>query len=106
MYGTEKIGIAIKAARKKNGYTQEALAELLGVTPTHIKHIESGRRLPSVEILFSAAHLLHFSLDDLLPSKRQNQPVSLSKLDQVIQQCSKKELVLLEQVAEAIIQNR
>ena len=106
MNGTEQIGAAIKAAQKKNGYTQEALAELLGVTPTHIKHIESGRRLPSVEILFSAAGLLHFSIDGLLPSDTKDETLPSSKLDQVTRQCSKKELALLEQIAEVILQNR
>ena len=106
MNGTEQIGAAIKAARKKNGYTQEALAELLGVTPTHIKHIESGRRLPSVEILFSAAGLLHFSIDSLLPSEAEEENIPISKLDQITRQCSQKELALLEQIAEVILQNR
>ncbi|MBR3096131.1 MAG: helix-turn-helix transcriptional regulator [Clostridia bacterium] len=106
MYGTEFIGSAIKSARKKNGYTQEALAELLRVTPTHIKHIESGRRLPSVELLFSAALLLHFSLDSLLPSNSENYSTPLSSLDSFVQQCSKKELDLLEEIAKAIVNNR
>ncbi len=106
MCGTEQIGTAIKNARKKSGYTQEALAELLGITPTHIKHIEGGRRLPSVEILFSAATVLHFSIDSLLPAAQKASHTPLSKLEQITEQYSKKELDLLEQIAEVILQNR
>ncbi|MBR3553753.1 MAG: helix-turn-helix transcriptional regulator [Clostridia bacterium] len=105
MFGTEKIGAAIKAARQKNGYTQEALAERLGVTPTHIKHIESGRRMPSVEILFLAARELHFSVDQLIGSGDAKDPAP-TLLDGFLQACTKKELRLLEAVAEAILKSR
>lgn len=43
---------AIRNERKDKRITQEELAEMLEVSPTHIKHIESGHRKPSIEILF------------------------------------------------------
>ena len=101
MYGTENIGAAIRAARKQNGYTQEELAERLEVTPTHIKHIESGRRLPSVEILFRAASELHFSLDKLLTTATAPKENALERL---LQEGSAKERLLLEKIAEAIME--
>lgn len=103
MNGTENIGAAIRTARKKNGYTQEKLAELLEVTPTHVKHIESGRRLPSVEILFQAAKRLNFSIDDLL---MRDAPPSTSAVDTLMQKGTKKERLLLERIAEAIMETQ
>ena len=101
MYGTENIGAAIRAARKQNGYTQEELAERLEVTPTHIKHIESGRRLPSVEILFRVASELHFSIDKLLSV---DTVPKASALDTLLQKGSAKERLLLEKIAETIME--
>ncbi len=60
------LGNTIRQARIDNKYTQEELAEKIGITATHLKHIESEHRKPSIEVLFSLASELHFSLDALL----------------------------------------
>ena len=39
---TRALGDAIRAARMKKGLTQDALSELLDITPTHLKNIEVG----------------------------------------------------------------
>lgn len=38
----------------------------MDVTPTHIRHIESGHRRPSIELLFQLARMLDLSLDALV----------------------------------------
>lgn len=60
------LGEAIRAARMRKGLTQEALAELLDITPIHLKNIESARRKPSVPLLFALMELLGFSVDALV----------------------------------------
>ena len=35
------LGNAIKEARMKQNLSQEILAEMIGISPTHLKHIES-----------------------------------------------------------------
>ena len=62
----EKLGEAIRTARVGRGMSQEYLAELLDVTPTHVRHMESGHRRPSVETLFQMARILDISLDALV----------------------------------------
>ena len=64
-YRTE-LGIAIKNSRIRLGLSQEKLSEILNVTPTHIKHLESGHRMPSIEILFSLMDVLGLSVDNLV----------------------------------------
>lgn len=58
------LGAAIKAARSENKVTQERLAEMVGIAPSHVKQIESGSRSPSVEVLYKLAYTLNFSVDD------------------------------------------
>ena len=41
-----ELGEAIRAARMQKGLTQEALAEMMDITPVHLKNIESSRREP------------------------------------------------------------
>jgi putative transcriptional regulator len=50
--GLDSIVTELKALRVQAGLSQQALADLLGVTQTAISYWESGRRLPDV----SAAH--------------------------------------------------
>ena len=49
------LGETIRTARMKKGLTQECLAEMLDITPIHLKNIEGSRRLPSVPLLFPGA---------------------------------------------------
>ena len=60
------IGTAIWNARKTQGITQEKLAEMVNITTSHLKHIESGHRKPSGEVLFQIMRILHVSLDALV----------------------------------------
>lgn len=53
---------AIRNERKNKRITQEELAEMLEVSPTHVKHIESGHRKPSIEILFGLTKMKSFFL--------------------------------------------
>ena len=57
---------AIRQERKSKRITYEELAEMLDISPTHIKHIESGHRKPSIEILFEIARVLNLSLDGVV----------------------------------------
>ena len=60
------LGNAIRAARISNNLSQEELAELVDITPTHLKHIESEHRKPSIEVLFRLAKVLNMSVDNIL----------------------------------------
>ena len=65
-----QLGEAIRSARMKKGLTQEALSELLDITPVHLKNIESSRRKPSVPLLFQMMAVLDFSVDALVFPQR------------------------------------
>ena len=60
------LGNVIRERRMAKGYTQEQLAERLDITPGHLKHMESGKRNPSVPLLFQMMELLDFSVDALV----------------------------------------
>ena len=71
---TWDLGNLIRAARIKKGYTQEKLSEALGITPSHLKQVEGGRRNPSVPLLFQMMALLDFSVDALVFPERAQAP--------------------------------
>lgn len=77
--GLELLGDAIRTARMKKGYTQEAFAELLDITPVHLANIEGSRRKPSVPLLFEMMEQLDLSIDALVFPE--NHPEKVLHLD-------------------------
>ena len=57
---------AIHQAREEKRSTQEQLAEYLQISPTHVRHLESGRRKPSIEKLISLCKILDISFDQVV----------------------------------------
>ena len=48
----DAIGAELRAARERQGLTQEALAFRAGVHRTHISLLERGQRTPTLGVLF------------------------------------------------------
>ena len=66
MMDLEKIGKQIAFLRRERGYTGEALAERLQVSPQAVSKWENGRCLPETALLPALAQALDCSIDSLL----------------------------------------
>lgn len=74
MIDYKDFGHRIRVIRRKQGLTQEELAEQVGISASFLGHIERGSRIASLETLVllcntlkaSPQHLLAASLDDEL----------------------------------------
>lgn len=60
------IGKRIKIARIKADLTQERLAELIELSPTHLSNIETGTTRVSLNTIITIANVLSVTSDDLL----------------------------------------
>ena len=60
------IGKRIKIARIKADLTQERLAELIDISPTHLSNIETGTTRVSLNTIISIANALAVTGDDRL----------------------------------------
>jgi transcriptional regulator with XRE-family HTH domain len=60
------MGDRLRQARKARGMSLRRLAEVLGVSPSLISQVETGRAKPSVNTLYAMASELGISLDTLL----------------------------------------
>lgn len=56
----------LKEARKRKGYTQEELANVVNVGAMTIYQYESGRRVPNARMLKQIAQALDCKVDDIL----------------------------------------
>jgi len=61
-----RIGECIHIARRRQGLTQERLAELVGVTAHHISRIERGKESPSIHLIHKIATTFGLELNELL----------------------------------------
>ena len=66
MLDKEKIGKRISFFRKEKGITQKELAEFLHISYQAVSKWESGKSLPTVEMLYEISNLLSVSIDTLL----------------------------------------
>ncbi len=61
-----QLGQNIRLLRKKNGFTQERLAEAVGVTVGAVYKWETGQSMPEIRLLVELAELFETSVDALL----------------------------------------
>lgn len=99
-----ELGAAIRAARMENRLTQEKLAELIGVAPSHVKQIESGNRSPSVEVLYKFAVTLNFSVDDVFFQRKQDDYALLRRIERCLQKCDAHELKVMYATVTALLE--
>ncbi|MDD3062764.1 MAG: helix-turn-helix transcriptional regulator [Massilibacteroides sp.] len=57
------LGKRLAAARKKEGYTSDSLAQVCDISAIYIRQIETGKYQPSISTLVKFGNVLHRSLD-------------------------------------------
>ena len=61
------VGERIKEQRRGYGLTQKQLAEKMGVAEITIRQYETGKRIPSLDMLQKIADALKISIRDVIP---------------------------------------
>jgi len=62
------ISDTLKSLRTQNGYTQQNIADYLGVERSTYSYYETGKTQPSTAILAKLTCLYHVSIEDFVPS--------------------------------------
>lgn len=63
------MGMRIAEIRRSHNVTQEALSEMLDVTPKHISHTERGTSTLSLKNLIQFCEIFHCSMDYVVAGK-------------------------------------
>lgn len=64
------LGTRINTLRKRNGITQEDLAERMGVSPQAVSKWEKDLSIPDLPVLSALSDYFHISLDELVKGAR------------------------------------
>jgi transcriptional regulator with XRE-family HTH domain len=62
----ELLGNRVRSLRRKQGWTQVEMADMLGVDRSYLSEIETGKKDPSLRILKTIADGFRLSLSQLL----------------------------------------
>ncbi len=92
------LGRRIKTARKERGLTQAKLAEIVGVGNTHISHIETGKTIPSFELVVNVMNALDLTPNELIRGYVDNENTNIllqKELAGILEDCSASELKFL-----------
>lgn len=88
------MGARIAEIRRSHNVTQEALAEVLDVSPKHISHTECGTSTLSLKDLVQFCNLFHCSLDYVVLGKTTDEILSQipASIVQILYSDNKEEL--------------
>ena len=62
----KRFGEKLRALRLWHGYTTRQLADILGVSHTHVIGIENGKRGVSTDLVLRIADLFNVTIDQLM----------------------------------------
>lgn len=80
----KKIGAFMKSLRKEKGVTQEALAEILGVTGRTISRWETGSNMPDLDILIQIADYYDVEIKEILDGERKSESMNKEMKETVL----------------------
>ena len=90
-----KIGQQIRKYRKAHRMSQEQLAEIVGISVTHMSHIETGNTKLSLQVFTNIAKALQISTDNLLSQTPPIRKEQYTELLSVMDTCTPQQLQII-----------
>lgn len=98
-----EIGQRIRKARKAHGISQEELAESVGISTTHMSHIETGNTKLSLPVLVKLSTALEVSTDSLLFDEgASSRSYTLNSICDTLETCSTPQLKVAEDLIKTL----
>ena len=102
-YDFRAFGLAIKAARMKQGLTREQVGAKIEIDPRYLTNIENKGQHPSLQVFYDLVILLNVSVDEIfLPSSDTVKSTRRRRLEKQMENFTDKELSLMEALANGI----
>ena len=97
-----EIGQRIRKIRKAQGFSQEDLAEQIGISTTHMSHIETGNTKLSLSVLVALANALGVRTDDLLfEEQATTRSTMIESISQMLETCTTQQIKFMEDLIRA-----
>lgn len=79
-----KIGQRIRKYRKAHNLSQEQLSEKIGISVTHMSHIETGNTKLSLPVLVDIAKTLDVHTDDLIFDTPTSKDIAQKEINEIL----------------------
>ena len=100
------IGKRIAELRKARGWTQEKLAEKVGISTTHMSHIETANTKMSLSTFVKLAAVLEVRTDELLYDGRdEERSTSIDFMTELLDDCTIQQVRIIEDIVKAVKQS-
>ena len=97
-----EIGQRIRKFRKAYNLSQEQLAEKIGISTTHMSHIETGNTKLSLPVFVAIANALSVQTDELLYDIPQNTKTNMKQeINDIFNSCSLHDMYILMDIIKA-----
>ena len=93
------IGQRIRKIRKAHGLSQEDLAEKVGISTTHMSHIETGNTKLSLPVFVALADALEVRADEMLSDGEVSaRSASIEEIIRILDTCTTQQIKVLEEI--------
>ena len=100
------IGQRIRKVRKARGFSQEELAEKVGISTTHMSHIETANTKLSLSVFIDIANVLDIQTDSLLyDAPRDSVTTALSDIAVLLHGCDGRQARVIADLVKAAKQS-
>lgn len=101
-----EIGQRIRRIRKAHKLSQEELAEKVGISTTHMSHIETGNTKLSLPVFVDIAKALEVQTDSLLYDEpRDSVTTAMDDIAAILEECDAKQARVISDMVRAMKQS-
>lgn len=100
------FGLAVKNARLDCGLTQEALAELAGISCRYLIAIENEGRIPKLPTVYRLIHSMHISANRIFYPEQPLKNSERTQLALMLESCSDRDIQILLCTVRAMLQEQ
>lgn len=106
MLDIKKVGLKICAFRKKAGYSQEKLADLLRISPQAISKWENGHSVPDILLLPVLAQIFDCTIDEIvMPAYSFDEQIEIEKTTPIEKQAEHIAQIIIKKIGETNMKN-
>ncbi|MBQ6698287.1 MAG: helix-turn-helix transcriptional regulator [Oscillospiraceae bacterium] len=96
-----EIGQRIRKYRKAHGMSQEQLAEKIGISVTHMSHIETANTKLSLSVFVDIARALEVQTDDLLSDNKGGKQIAEDEIIDILNHSSASQVRIIADIVKA-----
>lgn len=101
-----EIGQRIRKIRKARGLSQERLAEMIGISTTHMSHIETANTKLSLPVFVEIAKVLEVQTDSLLYDEpRDSVSNTIDEISAILECCDAKQARIITEIVKSAKQS-